>query len=104
MGKSDKMSETLPLDHSARAHARLAPSGADMWWNCPPSVQDDGGEPHAERETIYAREGTAAHEMVEDCLQNGREAAEYIDRRLNNEFDVDEAWAEAVQLHLDKCR
>lgn len=46
------------------AHAKLAPSAAERWIECPASVRMEGTVP-AEVESIYAREGTCAHALGE---------------------------------------
>ena len=41
--------------------------------------------------------------MAEKCLENGQDAIEWIDREVNG-FLIDEDWADAIQIYLDKCR
>lgn len=50
-------------------HALLSPSSADRWMLCPGSVLMEQGLP--DRESDYAREGTAAHEYAAIWLQTG---------------------------------
>jgi hypothetical protein len=100
-------------DHLTRAHALLSASGTDWWTNClgAPLLTRDMPDVQSE----YSREGTAGHEMAQDCLINGREAVEYIDRMVGAQaatddapalagFVVDEEWADAIQEYLDECR
>ena len=55
------------LNHKDRAHAMLSPSAADRWLNCNQSVALTA---HIEDKTsIYAEEGTLAHEMCEAKLR-----------------------------------
>lgn len=56
------------IDHGARAHARLSPSGAARWMACPGSVRLSEGIP--DRSSPYAEEGTRAHEMAETALRH----------------------------------
>lgn len=49
------------------AHARLSPSGAERWANCPGSVALEDGLP--EQSSKYADEGTQAHEWAALILQ-----------------------------------
>lgn len=53
------------INHAARAHARLSPSGAKRWMACPGSVRLS--EKVASTTTKFANEGTAAHELAELC-------------------------------------
>lgn len=52
--------------HTTRAHAKLSPSSAHRWVNCPGSVAaSEGIDP---RTSVYAAEGTAAHELAAAVL------------------------------------
>lgn len=48
------------------AHAKLSPSAAHRWLNCPASVIVSQGMPDSRSE--YAAEGTAAHYLASECL------------------------------------
>ncbi len=50
-------------NHKERTHAVLSASGAEKWLNCPPSVRLEENEP--EKFSVYAEEGTLAHELGE---------------------------------------
>lgn len=50
-------------------HARLAPSSADIWVNCPGSVAMQASQPPQE-DTDENREGTAAHWLLSMTLRN----------------------------------
>lgn len=90
------------VDHSARAHALLSASGTDWWTNCHGAPLFTRDMP--DRPTEAGREGTAAHEVAQDCLVNGRDAIEWVDRAIDG-FVVDaENWAEPIQEYLDECR
>jgi hypothetical protein len=47
-------------------HARLSPSGAHRWINCPPSLKLE--EPFPNTSSKYALEGSGAHEVSRLCL------------------------------------
>ena len=49
-----------------RAHARLSASGAHRWYHCPGSVTLEESFP--DRGSIYAEEGTLAHDLAEIVL------------------------------------
>ncbi len=53
-----------PHEDQSLEHATLAPSAASRWVSCPASVrmEQEHGEDH---ESVYAREGTAAHAVSE---------------------------------------
>ena len=50
--------------HSERDHALLAASAANRWLNCTPSAKLEDAEGPRES-SIYAEEGTLAHELGE---------------------------------------
>lgn len=81
-------------------HAPLAPSAAHRWMPCPGSVRLTRGLP--DTSSVYADEGTFAHDIGARCLNTGQRAQTAFgtvstDRR----FRVDEAMAAAVQVYLD---
>lgn len=91
--------------HETRAHSKLGASSAHRWGVCPASIRLSEGQPN--KSTIYAAEGTAAHELGDMCLTNNQDAIEYIGRIIKVEefeFEVDEGMAEAVQVYLDAVR
>lgn len=89
----------------AGQHAKLSASACERWSSCPGSIRMIAGLPGTS--SVYAAEGTAAHTLAEQCVNNGRDAAEYVDRVVDVEgqkFTVDEEMAEAVQVYLDYVR
>jgi len=81
-----------------KQHARLAPSGAHGWMNCPGWESDKTG-------SKYADEGTAAHTLASWCLTEQKPAVAYLGRVIpvnGHDFVVDEAMAEPVQRYVDK--
>lgn len=50
------------------AHAKLSPSSAERWMNCPGSVVLSEGMPN--QTSVFAEEGTKAHEIAEMILRN----------------------------------
>lgn len=101
--------------HTQRKHAKLAPSAASRWMNCPGSVKLS--EPFPNTTSRFAAEGTAAHELAAYCLQNDEDAGAMIGQwfdTITGQFSVDapddpgETWfevtddmADAVQVYLD---
>lgn len=54
--------------HSGRAHAKLSPSGASRWKNCPGSILMESSV--GDSSSDAANEGTAAHELAAWCLED----------------------------------
>lgn len=54
--------------HSERAHAHLSASGSSRWMACPPSAELEKDFPDSS--SVFAEEGTAAHELSEIILHN----------------------------------
>ena len=86
----------------AGLHARLAPSSSKMWIECAASagLEDLPGD---DDETIYAKEGTAAHQVACKALESGEDAAFFIGMSAYG-MEVTEEMTEAVQQYLDLCR
>lgn len=95
-------------NHSQRSHALLSASGAGRWLNCTPSakLEDEYGE---KKSSVYAEEGTLAHELSElylrkDILNSISE--QDFDQRLeeimaNGLFN--EEMLEVVPIYTDYC-
>lgn len=69
------------INHKERAHAKLSASGASRWATCPGSVQMEEGIP--DKESIYAQEGTLAHELSELKLKHYLDSKGFGKRKLN---------------------
>ncbi len=88
-------------NHKERGHSQLGASSSERWFNCPASIPLGVG---VERTTsVYAEEGTAAHELAEHCLLSDMDAKDCIGITKNG-FEVTEEMAEAVQVYLDTIR
>lgn len=94
-------------------HATLSPSSAERWIQCPASIRMEEAMP-PEQESVYAREGTAAHHlaylMARDQLL-GNIPKPQLDKALKDwraEFDIsDDAEAEMeehAQGYVDYLR
>lgn len=106
--------------HTERAHAKLAPSAAARWINCPGSIAATQGV--VEESSSYANEGTAAHELANFALEQGVDPAihlgHFIDIRAKENrirqsgvtpdgkyvWPVDDEMVEAVSLYVDHVR
>ena len=69
-----------------RKHARLAPSSAERWINCPGSIRLSEGIEG--KSSVYAAEGTAAHELAAHCLRTGFEPSRFLDTVINLKGDT----------------
>lgn len=55
------------ISHGERKHAKLSASGAERWLNCSGSVALSEGIPS--KDTVWSKEGTLAHEVLEWVLE-----------------------------------
>lgn len=83
-------------------HSKLGPSSAHRWMRCPAShrvtreLVDVG--------SVYAAEGTAAHELGENVLRNPTSnCVDYLDCKFNG-FIVTQEMADNVQEYVDHIR
>ena len=65
------------------AHAKLSPSGASRWMTCPGSIALEADFPDDSSE--YAAEGTLAHDIAAQCLEEGLSPHDFVGKR----FEVD---------------
>jgi hypothetical protein len=90
---------------TARPHAKLAPSAAHRWINCPGSIRlSEGIE---EKSSVFADEGTAAHELAEWCLSSFKDpATRFGDFITVNgcDFEIDEEMVDSVQLYVETVK
>lgn len=99
-------------NHNERKHAKLSASGSSRWINCPGSVAAE--EPYGDKSSVYANEGTLAHEISDYCLKNEYDADYCLDKKLkylNIKVDgyksshaITEEMADMVQEYLDYVR
>ena len=55
------------INHGERYHALLSPSSSKRWLNCPPSARL--AESVENKSSVYADEGTLAHEIAQNALE-----------------------------------
>jgi hypothetical protein len=93
-------------DHELRAHSHLGASSASRWLACPGSIRMSHGIP--DQSSIFAAEGTSAHELGERCLRAGfADANDYLGEMItvgNHQFPVTEEMAEAVNLYVQTVK
>lgn len=82
-------------------HAKLSASGSSKWLNCPGSIkaEDDLNLPK-EQSSVFAQEGTLAHEVADLCLKNRRDAEWYIGKKVLDTV-VEKEMTDYVQEYLD---
>lgn len=106
--------------HTERAHAKLSPSSAHRWMECPGSVRLSEGIERGS--SVFADEGTAAHELAAHCLTHGFDASRFTgqfididahtpatrflpaDNGSDRVFEADDEMVESVQIYLDYAR
>ena len=88
----------------SKLHAKLSASGSAKWILCAGSVNAEDGLPN--KSSVYADEGTAAHELAELCLIQGKQASDFEGQPLpeSNAFTVDAEMANYVQQYVDYVR
>jgi len=62
------------------AHAKYSPSGASRWIACPGSVNLEEGFPDSSSE--FADEGSAAHFLASTALTDGKNAKDYLYKKI----------------------
>lgn len=86
-------------------HARLSPSGAERWMTCSGSPRMEDRFP--EETSEFSSEGTAAHEIRERCLREGRDVIEFVGEFVEadgTQFEVTKEWADWLQPGIDRIR
>ena len=104
-------------------HAKLSPSGASRWMNCPGCIKL--GENIESTSSVYAMDGSIAHDLGCLCLLKGHDPERYLNYwgwyNANNAtgivqdkpddhpdllrvIPVDEAMVEAVTVYVDEVR
>ena len=91
------------------AHSLNGPSSFKRRIKCPASARMEKDIPSTS--SIYAAEGTAAHDLGEKCLKTGLNAVDYLGTFISvnkdgasNEFEVTREMVDAVQVYVDYCR
>lgn len=95
---------TLPAKGPG-GHSKIGASSAKRWWTCPGSVRLAAAVPNTS--SPAAREGTAAHQIGEECLLSGEAAETRIGEVVEVEGEgivVTEEMAAAVQVYLDEVK
>lgn len=95
-------------------HAKLSPSAAYRWFECPGSVEAQAGAP--DDSNPYAREGTAAHALAEKSLLAGLSPSHFLGERIDvpyidtngkeqvDTYVVNQEMADHVAVYTEWCR
>lgn len=88
----------------SKLHAKLSASGSAKWFLCAGSVKAEEGIPN--KSSIFADEGTAAHELAEMCLTSGKQASDFEGDVLpeSNAFTVSPEMTGFIQQYVDYVR
>lgn len=96
--------DDLPASDPDVEHSPMGPSSGERWMNCSASV--DFTKDMKDRNSIYAAEGTAAHELSEWMRNEGKPAKHYLGREIKAKgftFEVTQEMATNVQQFVDYC-
>lgn len=92
-----------------KKHAKLSASGSSKWIFCSGSVEAESKV--AKKQSVYAEEGTLAHELADMCLKKKVDSSTFIGKTITCESDgkvlstvVDKEMAKFVQEYLDYVR
>lgn len=84
-----------------KKHAKLSASGSSRWINCPGSVAAEEGI--VEQRSVFADEGSAAHELGEQSLISGLHPSNWLGEAFADwpDFPVDQEMVDAIVIYRD---
>lgn len=93
--------------HSGRAHCELSPSSASRWMACPGSVALLRKVPRS-GSSVYAQEGTAAHELAEECLRSKKDPQDLLGGKWvdesGEEHEIEQEMVDAISEYVNLAR
>lgn len=84
------------------AHAKLSASGSHRWLACPGSVRLEAEYVHG-KSSVFAQEGTRAHELADMCFKSGDDTIKYLGATIEDGV-VDQDMVNHVQDYVDYVR
>lgn len=78
-------------------HAKLSASGSSRWLNCPGSVNAESE--YKDGSSIFAKEGTAAHELADRCLSDNLSPDSFLGEVIEG-VSVDADMIEYIQGYI----
>jgi hypothetical protein len=93
----------VPFEVQMPIHAKLSPSSRHRWSQCPGSVREEARYP-SKPGGPAAVDGTHSHTLLELCLKEYKDAANFIGQTLTDHdgsFTVDAERAERVQFAIN---
>lgn len=95
------------VDHGARSHATWSASASARNWACPGALRLIANMDVPDKESEASAWGTAAHQIAEKCLREGKDAADFIgtvETTKERTVEVDDELAETAQVYVDYVR
>lgn len=83
-------------------HAYFMPSGAGIWGPCPAAAVALNVMPSVEGERT--RQGTAAHWVGAECLENGHDAPMYMGQKAPNGVVIDNEIIDGADMYINEVR
>lgn len=100
MAKTTKKIEVVEaVNHAERAHARFSASGSAKWLACPASITVEQNYPES-KSSVFAQEGTRAHELADLCLKNSQDPYTWVGKELEGGI-VDKDMAMYVEQYIE---
>lgn len=94
------------VDHGTRDHATWSASSTARNWHCAGALTLAQFAP-ADKESIHAARGTAAHQISEKCLRSGQDASDFlgtIEATKEFQIEIDEELVNSAQMYVDYVR
>lgn len=97
------MSKKIDTNHADRSHALLSASGSKRWLNCTPSVRLEERLNKADVASVYAQEGTLAHEFADLELRKfNKEISNYKYKKEIKVLQSHELYTKEMQPQVAK--
>lgn len=87
------------VNSTDRGHSPWGASSAERWMNCPGSINLIKQAP-PQKDSKYAAEGTASHDLAEKALLEGKPCSDFIGETITG-WEITEEMAEFTQVYVD---